>query len=115
MEKKNKISVVIATYNCAETLQDCLDSIYAQTYPDIDIVVIDGGSKDATVQVIRSNEEYLGYWISEPDRGIYDAWNKAIIQAKGEWVYFLGADDVLHAPDFLPASLQLWNRYLRRR
>jgi glycosyltransferase involved in cell wall biosynthesis len=87
------ISVVIAVYNGKATLQQCLDSVTQQTYAHVELIVIDGGSTDGTVDLIRANAQQVTYWISEPDRGIYNAWNKALAQAKGEWVCFLGADD----------------------
>ena len=89
------ISVVIAVYNGRETLQQCLDSVTQQTYAHIELIVIDGGSTDGTVDLIRANAQQITYWISEPDRGIYNAWNKALAQAKGDWICFLGADDYL--------------------
>lgn len=89
------ISVVIAVYNGKATLQQCLDSVTQQTYAHIELIVIDGGSKDGTVDLIRANAQKISYWISEPDRGIYNAWNKALVQAKGDWICFLGADDYL--------------------
>lgn len=89
------ISVVIAVYNGKATLQQCLDSVTQQTYAHVELIVIDGGSTDGTVDLIRANAQQMTYWISEPDRGIYNAWNKALAQAKGEWVCFLGADDYL--------------------
>lgn len=98
MKSKNStplISVVIAVYNGKATLQQCLDSVTQQTYVRIELIVIDGGSKDGTVDLIRANAQQISYWISEPDRGIYNAWNKALVQAKGDWICFLGADDYL--------------------
>ena len=96
MKSKNStplISVVIAVYNGKATLQQCLDSVTQQTYVRIELILIDGGSKDGTVDLIRANAQQISYWISEPDRGIYNAWNKALAQAKGDWICFLGADD----------------------
>lgn len=87
------ISVVVAVWNGKATLQQCLDSITQQTYAYIELIVIDGGSKDGTVDLIRANAQQIAYWISEPDRGIYNAWNKALAQVKGDWICFLGADD----------------------
>lgn len=89
------ISVVIAVYNGADTLQQCLDSVVQQTYPNVELIVIDGGSRDGTVELLESYQTKIRYWVSEPDRGIYSAWNKALLQVKGEWVCFLGADDFL--------------------
>lgn len=89
------ISVVIAVYNGKGTLQQCLDSVIQQTYARVELIVIDGGSTDGTVDLIRANQQKINYWISEPDRGIYNAWNKALAQVKGDWICFLGADDYL--------------------
>lgn len=94
MEQK-LISVVIAVYNRAQTLEQCLTSLFAQSFQQFEVVVIDGGSSDGTVDVIRRHQAKLDYWISEPDEGIYDAWNKALTQVKGEWVCFIGSDDYL--------------------
>ena len=87
------ISIVVAVYNGAKTIQQCVDSVSHQTYPNKELIIIDGGSLDGTVELLKSNQENIAYWISEPDRGIYNAWNKGVSQAKGEWICFLGADD----------------------
>jgi glycosyltransferase involved in cell wall biosynthesis len=90
-----KISIIIVTYNAAGDLQNCLDSIYRQKYPAIEIIVMDGQSTDGTVDILKANADKITFWKSEKDDGIYDAMNKALEYATGEWVYFLGADDVL--------------------
>ncbi|MGA7750963.1 MAG: glycosyltransferase family 2 protein, partial [Gallionella sp.] len=87
------ISIIVAVFNGKATLQQCIDSVARQTYPNKELIVIDGGSKDGTVDLLKTNREKIAYWISEPDRGIYNAWNKGLAQAKGEWICFLGADD----------------------
>ena len=87
------ISVVVAIYNGLETAQKCIDSIAHQTYKNKQLVIIDGGSKDGTVDLLAFNREKINYWISEVDNGIYSAWNKALLQVKGDWVCFLGVDD----------------------
>jgi glycosyltransferase involved in cell wall biosynthesis len=87
------ISIIVAVLNGKETLQQCIDSVAQQSYPNKELIVIDGGSKDGTLDLLNANREKITYWISEPDRGIYSAWNKGLAQAKGEWIYFLGADD----------------------
>src|ERR1700712_2309954 len=90
-----KISIIIVTYNAAAYLQSCLDSIYKQRYPAIGIIVMDGGSTDGTIDILEANSGKIEFWKSEKDDGIYDAMNKALEHISGEWVYFLGADDVL--------------------
>ncbi|MGY3210997.1 glycosyltransferase family 2 protein [Mucilaginibacter sp. HD30] len=95
MKENPQVSIIIVTYNAAKTLQACLDSIYQQKYPAIEIVVIDGKGTDGTVDIIKQNANKLGYWVSEKDAGIYDAMNKGLQHISGAWVYFLGADDVL--------------------
>lgn len=94
-----RVSVIIVTYNAAVYLQSCLNSIYEQQYPAIDIIVIDGKSTDGTADILQQNSDKLHYWISEKDNGIYDAMNKALPHITGQWVYFLGADDEL-LPEF---------------
>jgi glycosyltransferase involved in cell wall biosynthesis len=89
------LSVVIVTFDAAETLQLCLNSIYRQAYTAIEIVVIDGKSTDGTVEILKANDHRIHYWRSESDKGIYDAMNKALRYATGDWLYFLGADDEL--------------------
>ncbi|MCC8424346.1 glycosyltransferase family 2 protein [Mucilaginibacter sp. UR6-11] len=101
-----KISIIIVTYNAAETLQACLDSIYSQKYPALEIVVIDGQSTDGTVKILAENNDRLAYWKSEKDAGIYDAMNKGIKHITGGWIYFLGADDVLFE-DFTNLAYEL--------
>jgi glycosyltransferase involved in cell wall biosynthesis len=89
------VSVVVAVFNGVDTLQRALDSLFAQTYRDWELVVIDGGSTDGSVAILERASDRISYWVSEPDRGIYDAWNKALSRLRGQWVVFLGADDYL--------------------
>jgi len=89
------ISIIVAVYNGYSTLQQCIDSVATQSFKNIELIVIDGGSTDGTVDLLSANTTQLTYWISEPDDGIYSAWNKALRHATGEWVCFLGADDYL--------------------
>jgi NAD(P)-dependent dehydrogenase (short-subunit alcohol dehydrogenase family)/glycosyltransferase involved in cell wall biosynthesis len=90
---EHSVSVIVAVLNRAETLQRCLDSVFQQQQPGIQLIVMDGESTDGTLDVIRSNESLIDHWESAPDNGIYDAWNKALKYATGRWVCFLGADD----------------------
>jgi glycosyltransferase involved in cell wall biosynthesis len=101
MSSQPIISSIVAAYNGAKTLQRCIDSVASQTYPHKELIIIDGGSTDGTVDILQANNDKITYWESEPDRGIYHAWNKALAHAKGDWIYFLGADDYLWQPDVL--------------
>ncbi|MCF0073028.1 glycosyltransferase [Dyadobacter sp. CY261] len=89
------ISIILVTYNAERFLQRCLDSIYNQRYPHIEIIIMDGGSEDGTRDIIKKNDGKLAFWKSEKDAGIYDAMNKALGHIRGQWVYFIGADDIL--------------------
>lgn len=102
-----KVSIIIATFNAEKTLAKCLDSILQQTFLDREIIIIDGDSKDGTRNILETYAPYLAYWCSEPDAGIYDAWNKGISRATGEWITFLGADDCWHGPEALQALVDL--------
>jgi glycosyltransferase involved in cell wall biosynthesis len=93
VEQSPVVSIITATFNCCATLEQTLRSVIAQTYPSREYIVIDGGSTDGTVEILGSFDSSIDYWISEPDRGIYDALNKGIGLARGEWIYILGADD----------------------
>lgn len=94
-----KISVVLATLNSGSTLEKCLLSIKNQIYPDVEIIVIDGGSNDNTIEILENYKEIIAYWVSEPDRGIYHAWNKALERVTGDWICFLGSDDQWSDPN----------------
>lgn len=104
------ISVVIAVFNGAETMQRCIDSVSVQTYAAKELIVIDGGSTDGTVEMLRQNESKLAYWESGADRGIYHAWNKGIAHARGEWICFLGADDYFWRTDVLERMAPVLSR-----
>ena len=87
------ISIIVAVYNGEKTLQRCIDSVFSQTYPHKELIIIDGGSTDGTVDILQTNNDKITYWKSEPDNGIYQAWNKALDHAKSDWICFLGSDD----------------------
>lgn len=87
------ITVIVAVYNGEDTLQQCIDSVANQTYPNKQLIIVDGDSNDGTVQLLKDNREKIDYWISEPDSGVYNAWNKGLKQANGDWICFLGTDD----------------------
>lgn len=95
------ISVVVAVYNGGDTIEACLGSVFSQVGDPIDLVVIDGDSQDGTREALEGLDGRISYWESEPDRGVYDAWNKALVHVSGEWIMFLGADDELAGPDVM--------------
>ncbi|MBF0211591.1 MAG: glycosyltransferase [Desulfamplus sp.] len=95
------ISVIIATLNCGETLERCLKSIVSQSFSNFDLIIIDGGSTDNTLQIINNYRAFISYWESNRDRGIYHAWNKGLKHAKGDWVCFIGGDDYFWSTDVL--------------
>jgi glycosyltransferase involved in cell wall biosynthesis len=95
------ITIVISVLNGAQTLESCLGSIFGQSYRSWEIVVMDGGSDDATPTILRRHESRIAYWESKADRGIYHAWNKALDHARGDWICFLGADDRFRSTDSL--------------
>lgn len=98
------ISIITVTYNSASTVRYTFDSILSQTYHDIDYIVVDGGSQDGTVEIIKEYEKRFDgrmHWISEKDNGIYDAMNKGIRMAKGELVGILNSDDFFTSDDVL--------------
>ncbi len=106
MNPKPLISVIVAVHNGAKTLQRCIYSVFNQTYPHKELVIIDGGSTDDTVDILLTNNNKIAYWKSEPDNGIYHAWNKALDHVQGDWICFLGADDYFWELDVLERMMK---------
>ena len=90
------ITVITVVLNCSWHLERTILSVINQNYKNIEYIIIDGGSTDGTLDIIKKYENGIDYWISENDEGIYDAMNKGLDAAHGEWIFFLGADDILH-------------------
>ena len=88
-----KLTVVTVVYNAHDVLEATIQSVLGQTYPHIEYIVIDGGSTDGTVDIIKRYASQLTHWVSEADQGIYDAMNKGIALASGEWICFINAGD----------------------
>ena len=91
--QKPLISIVTVVYNGEKYLQQTIDSVSNQTYSNIEYIIIDGGSSDGTIDLIKKNESQIDYWVSEPDKGLYDAMNKGISKAKGELIGMINSDD----------------------
>ncbi len=88
-----QISIITVVYNSAKTLEQTMLSVLNQSYPAREYIIIDGGSTDGSLDIIRKYASQLTFWVSEPDKGIYDAMNKGIARAKGELIGILNADD----------------------
>jgi hypothetical protein len=95
------LTVIVAVFNGAATLRRCLDSIMRQTYAAKHLIVLDGGSTDGTVEILRQYDDRIAHWESKQDRGIYHAWNKGLEHSTGDWICFVGADDYFWADDVL--------------
>jgi glycosyltransferase involved in cell wall biosynthesis len=91
-----KYSIIIPSYNAAKTIGQTFESIANQTCRDFEVILIDGGSQDGTLEVAAKYSSFIRYQVSERDEGIYDAMNKGVKQAKGDFIIFLGADDVFY-------------------
>jgi glycosyltransferase involved in cell wall biosynthesis len=102
------VTVITAVYNAEAVLDKCLESVIHQDYPNVEHIVIDGGSKDGTLDILRRYEDRIALWISEPDAGVYDAWNKGLDLARGTWISFLGADD-----EYLPGAISAYMNLAR--
>jgi glycosyltransferase involved in cell wall biosynthesis len=102
MSDRPLISVIIPAYNAEKTIKTAVLSVLNQTYQPVELIVVDGASKDNTLQVLSELQQVKSFKvISEKDKGVYDAMNKGITSATGEWLYFLGADDELYNNDVL--------------
>lgn len=99
--EKPLISIITVCYNAASLLERTIKSITAQTFRNIEYIIIDGGSTDGTIDIINKYDECIDHWISEADRGIYDAMNKGLRFATGDYVWFINAGDEIYSHDTL--------------
>jgi glycosyltransferase involved in cell wall biosynthesis len=97
------VTVVTAIFNGQSHVAGCLESVLRQDYPNIEHIIMDGGSSDGTVEVLRQYDDRIAFWKSERDNGVYEAWNKALKEARGKWICFLGVDD-----EFLPGAVSAY-------
>lgn len=102
---RQAVTVITVCRNAAATIDACLESVASQTWPEVDYVVVDGGSTDGTAQIIDRHRAAVATLVSEPDQGIYDAMNKGLSYAKGEFVIFLNADDRFVGPNVIAEAM----------
>lgn len=104
------ISIITATFNSEKVLRCFLDSVQKQNFSDYELIIIDGESTDQTIDIIKQyTPNVVNTWISEKDNGVYDAWNKGLKLAKGEWITFIGSDDIL-----LPDAFETYAEFLNK-
>ena len=101
MKTYPKITIITASYNAARTIEQTITSVVHQDYPNLEYIIVDGGSTDGTVEIIKRYESYGVKWISEPDQGLYDALNKGAQMSSGDFVEIIGADDALTKEDII--------------
>lgn len=92
-ETRPLVTIITAVYDGHATLEETIKSVIGQFYTNFEYLVIDGGSTDGTIELLAKYDDAIDYWVSEPDNGVYDAFNKGIDLARGEWLIFLGSDD----------------------
>jgi len=96
-----KISLITVTYNVRATIDRCIESVVAQKYKNVEYIIIDGGSTDTTIERINKYKDHITVFVSEPDKGVYDAMNKGIRHATGDIIGTLNADDFFASDDIL--------------
>jgi glycosyltransferase involved in cell wall biosynthesis len=101
-----RVSVIVAVLNCVSTVRQCVDSVLAQDMPEIELIVIDGGSTDGTLKILESYEHRIDFLSSKKDSGVYAAFNRGLEHATGKWICFLGADDFLWSRESLSKLVQ---------
>ena len=109
-----KLSIITINYNNRAGLQKTIDSVICQTWRDFEWIVIDGGSTDGSKELIEKYHEHFSYWCSKPDKGIYNAMNKGVKHASGQYVNFLNSGDIYYSPNVLEDifSHNLWGRII---
>ncbi|MHA6249435.1 glycosyltransferase family 2 protein [Pontibacter sp. CAU 1760] len=100
-DKAPLISVITVVYNAADFLEATLKSVIEQEYDSFEYIIVDGGSTDGTLDIVRRYEDRVDYWVSEPDKGIYDAMNKAVLKTRGHYINFMNAGDSFYSSKVL--------------
>lgn len=98
---KSKVSVITVVYNDYRNIKKTIDNVAKQTYDNIEYIIVDGNSTDGTKDIIKENEKYITKWISEPDKGLYDAMNKGVQLATGDWIIFRNCGDYFYHPSVI--------------
>ena len=106
--KRKTVTIITVVYNAEATIETCIQSVIAQSYPQIEYILIDGQSSDGTGEIIKKYQTHIQKWISEKDDGMYDAMNKGLQHSHGDIIGFLNADDVLAYPDVIADIVQVF-------
>src|SRR4051812_28478207 len=106
-----KISIITVTYNSASYLDDCINSVMQQNFPDIEHIIVDGGSTDDTLDIVRKHKNHLFKWVTEKDKGMYDAINKGMAMATGDIIGILNSDDMLASCDVLESIVACFDNH----
>lgn len=104
--KSPRIAIVIAVLNSERLIQGVIETVLSQSYPYLNVFIVDGGSMDGSVEIIKRYEKYVSWWITEEDNGIYDAWNKALAVCDSDYIYFMGCDDRFSSPSSIEVIVQ---------
>ena len=107
-KQKMKVTIITVVYNGIDLLPGTMQSVFDQTYPNIEYIIIDGNSTDGTQELIRDHEDKITVWISEPDKGLYDAMNKGIKMATGDFLWFMNAGDRIFAKDTIEKMMSAY-------
>ena len=106
-----KISVITVCLNAQEFIEQCIQSVLAQTFNDFEYIIIDGGSTDNTVDIIKKYQNKITYWHSQPDRGLADAFNLGVQNSSGQWLLFLNSDDYFASINILEDMVVYLDKY----
>lgn len=96
-ESKPLISIITIVYNSEALIERTINNVLSQSYPNIEFIIIDGGSNDETINIVKKHEKNIAFWQSEPDKGLYDAMNKGLGKASGDYVWFINSGDLIYS------------------